>query len=1121
MDHLHAIARVAACETRLLWRTWTFRLSFGFAAFVLFVYNLLMSAPGVNAPHHFVSLPGGFALGNAKLLNLYLGAVAAFLATEFVKRDRQDDSAETVFVHSFTNLDYVAGKLLGVASLFALLEVLVLAIAAVLHRFFAPAPFSWQPYVLAAVAAALPTLVFTIGLAVLLVTLLRSQAVVLVIMVGLGMLSLTVVGYRFHYILDTFAFHIPLMWSDFVGTGNREQLLLVRGTHLLFGLACMAATPLLSRRLPQSRPANAAAATVAAACLAGAVWTGTTYLEACRADEPYRDLLRQLSRAASGEPAPSVTGYRLEVAPEGRRLRVASELVVRNDTGLRLDTLLFTLNPGLRVEALGAGSQPLAYRREESLLRVAWPGGLAPGDSVGLELAYAGTVDGRACYLDVEEERYEGPYRFWIHTVPKAYAAATPDFLLLTPESGWYPRGGVPPGAAFPAAGQRDYARFEIAVRLRPGMTAFSQGAAEVDSAAGVCRFRPEEPLSQASLTVGRYEVRRLEVDGVTYALAYHPGHAYFDAYLDSVAGALPGLVRELRAQYEAALGLEYPHPRFSLVETPIQFYAYERLWTVAQESVQPELVYLPEMGALCEGADFRRQRHRSRYSQEWANQAETAEALQSDFVRTFATLELLGLQDPGSTDLTMNEFLETRYRILPNFVSYVTHMSSSRWPVLGQAFEAYFRERVAPPENTGARRWVGLTRREEANLQLKGTSLAELLEMPGLERGMREAAIDVKGRQLLQLLAARVGPERFTRELTRLVRDHRYRGLSGEEFTAFAAGLGLDRPEALIEGWYRDARLPGYQIEKAESYLVRDGERTRTQVELTLTNPTAVDGLVEVGFRYRQTVTVPWWLRRGPQADFRRVVSMPAGSRRQVGITVDRPVAELMVDTYASLNLPSLITQSWPEQQLRRGARARTGDELTWMADDPPPAAAVYVVDNEDAGFAVRDSEPPNWLRLLLVQAFRLQERKVPYEGLRVWEAPRSWVPTTDQRFYGRFVLSALYKQAGDGRSSASWRAEIERAGDYDVYFYLGAVDELRGGRRRHGPWRSDNRINLRVEHEGGWEPVELDLSRAEAGWTYLGNFHLAAGAAQVDLTDRATSRAVIADAVKWVERI
>jgi hypothetical protein len=1119
--HPYVIGTIARCEARLLWRSGAFRLSIGFALFVLVFYNILMNAPGVNAPHLFIALPGGLPLGNVKLLNLYLGVVAAFLATEFVKRDRQQDTVQTMLVHCFTNVDYVFGKVLGVVAVFATLEVVVLLVAGVLQYFFAPAPISWQPYAVALFVAALPTLIFTVGLAVLLVTLLRSQALVFVIMVGLGMLILTVLGHRYHYFFDTFAFHIPLMWSDFIGMGNEPQLLWVRATHLLFGLGCIALTPLFSSRLSQSNWANGTTALLAIACLSGAIWSASTYWQDRWQAQEYRAALRAASERAASLAAPTIRRCRLQVEHQGHRLSAVAELVVANDNTEPLDTLVFTLNPGLVIDDITQAGTSLAFHRQEHVVHVAAGRPLAAGDSCSVRLRYSGTIDERFCYLDVERKRLQQGYRFWLHSVAKVYAVVRPEYLHLTAESGWYPRGGLPPGTAFPAAGHREYANYEIQVGVPPGWTAFSQGEARVDSVTGTYHFRSQTPLPQVSLTMGRYETRSIDVEGISYRLAFHPGHDYFDSYLDSVAEALPELIPELKNEYEAALGLSYPHQRLSLVEVPIQLYAYQRLWTVAQESVQPELVFLSEMGVLCDGADFRRQRRRSRASQERANQAETAKDLQSDYLRTFVTLDLTGLQAPDFSQIRNNSSVATRYLILPNYVSYVTHLSSGRWPVLNTAFESYFRERVAPPQNTQQRRWRGLTSREEANLALQEESLAELLADEELDRGRREAVIDAKGTHLLQLFAAGAGAKHFGARLEQAVAESRFRGFAERELIDFMTDVGVADPEQLMDRWYETVDTPGYEMGEVESYLVRDGERTRTQMSVEVTNPTTVDGLVKISLRYREDGVQPRWLRLEAQADDQRVAAIPATSRVRLQFLVDQPVAELVLDTYVSRNIPAVITIPFAEQTLRRRATPKESVVVRLLADDPEPETAEYIVDNEDAGFQVHGAEQANWLRRLLVDAFDLRDRRSPYSALRPWDAPGIWEPTTERHFYGQFVLSGYFKRPGDGRSMVSWRTEVDRAGEYDIYFYCGPLDELRQGRRQRGRWRNENSLDLRVYHDGGVDEVKLDAAAVDEGWNLLGTFHLNAGPTHVELTDLADGRVVIADAVKWVERI
>jgi len=1118
--HPFVIWTVAVYEARLLWRSWAFRLTIGAALIYLIFLDVILNIPATQPPHFFRSLSGNLPLVNVRLLGMALGMISTLVATEFVKRDRQQDTVQTSYVHSFSNLDYVLGKVLGVGWAFVALQLIILACVAVVHRFFVPLPFAWQPYVLFTLFGTLPTLAVMIGLSVLLVTILRSQALVFVLMMGLAMLCLTVLGFRYNYYFDVLGFHIPMTWSDFVGLGNLEQLLVVRGTHLLFGIACIAATALLSRRLRQSTSANLVAALIMVGCLSGAAWLSVQYWQGHTTDAQYRQHLRDLSAAATLESTPSVTSYDLEVEHHGSQIGVRAALEMVNSTKVTLDTLLLTLNPGLVVEEIRIDGELAEFTRDHHLLRVNSAPPIAQGATRRLDIQYAGQIDERFCYLDVDKERIDKAYRLLLITVPKRYAFITPDYLHLTPESAWYPVAGIAPGAAFPLAGQRDFSTYRLRVAVPSAWTAFSQGATSIDTVAGVVKydFRHEKPLPQISLTAGVYEVRQITVDDIDYRLAVHENHTYFDSYLDSVSSVLPELIREFRNGYEVDLDLTYPHPRFSLVEVPIQIFAYRRLWTTAQETVQPELVFLPEMGTTCVGCDFARQKRRSKFRQEWANQAESAATLQSDYLRTFVLVDLLRMRDPGSTNLSRNGFLESGWEVLPNYLSYTTHLSSPRWPVLNYALEAYFRDRVTPPENVGARRWIGMTDVERANLLLQRTDLEQLLAQEGEEdENIRAKAIRARGRQLLQLFAANVGPEAFAERVTAWVEEHKHQQMTQAQLLQFVDQLGVQNPEEAIDAWYRATHLPGYELERAETFLVLEGERTRTQVEVDLSNPTAVDGVVAVSFRYRQVDAVPWWQQNEGQADYTQMVSMPAGTRKKLGILLDRPAAEMTIDTYVSRNIPSMMQTPFNEATLRRDAVAHADEIIEKIADDPPPEVTEYVVDDEDDGFEFVMGQKPNWLRRAVVDLFDLEEQEVNYRAMRWRDAPGTWQATTDQRFYGRFVLSGRYKRAGDGRSGVAWQTEVARAGDYELYYYCGPLEEMK---REHRRQRVDNQLTFLVHHDEGPEETVLDLGEAQEGWNELGTYRLAAGTARVELSDKIGGRAVVADAIKWVEQ-
>jgi hypothetical protein len=310
---------------------------------------------------------------------------------------------------------------------------------------------------------------------------------------------------------------------------------------------------------------------------------------------------------------------------------------------------------------------------------------------------------------------------------------------------------------------------------------------------------------------------------------------------------------------------------------------------------------------------------------------------------------------------------------------------------------------------------------------------------------------------------------------------------------------------------------LPGYELERAETFLVLEGERTRTQVEVDLSNPTDVDGVVAVSFRYRQVDAVPWWQQNERQADYTQIVSMPAGTRKKLGILLDKPAAEMTIDTYVSRNIPSMMQRPFNEATLRRDAVAHVDEAIEKIADDPPADVTEYVVDDEDDGFEFVMGQKPNWLRRTVVDLFDLEEQEVNYRAVRWWDAPGTWQATTDQRFYGRFVLSGRYKRAGDGRSGVAWQTEVARAGDYELFYYCGPLEEMKRENRHQ---RVDNQLTFLVHNDDGREETVLDLGEAQEGWNQLGTYRLAAGMARVELSDKTGGRSVVADAIKWVEQ-
>ena len=1137
MKNLYTIWRIALYEAKLLFRSWGFRIFSGLGLVILTLINIGIGTTVIPTPYFFHSLSGSLPLNSIKLFNVFQGIIAAFLATEFFKRDRKHDTTQVVFARSFSNVEYTLGKAAGILGVFAVLNIAVVLITFVIHLFFSKTLFAWLPYLLYPLLISLPTVVFIVGISILLVTLVRSQAVVFILMLGYSFLVLVFIGSELFCLFDSFAFYQPLIYSDFIGMGNLGPLLLVRGVYLFLGLGFILIASLLSRRLRQSTAPNIGAGIISLVCILLAVFLGYGFIKGKLAGREFRDRLKASGSSVIDLPTASVTQCDIQLQHEGDEITANAKLEILNSTANPLDAILLTLNPGLRVHEVSGDQGKFQYRRDDHLLKVFPASPLKADESVRLSVSYSGIIDERYCYLDVTEEQMESRYRLWLYDIPKRYAVVTPGYVILTPESGWYPVSGLPPGAAFPSSVKRDFVKFSLSVTAPQGMTAISQGEPVIESSGDrlTYSFKPKTLLPQISLTMGNYEQRRIEVDKVVYSLYTLPGHDYFTPYFDQLGDALPGLIRELKNEYEVVMGLEYPYGQLSLVEVPIQFFSYQRLWTSAQEMVQPQVVFLPEMGTLCSGADFHTAERMSRRMRGRRNMPSSPKETQTFFFHRFFRSDFMGMERGFRGFLrgtgiggVLQANVEPRFELFPNFVSYVTYLSSSRWPVLHYALESYLKGQASSTPPMFMRFFRGLSTEEETNLLLKGNSLSGLLGDSSLDTETLSAALQAKGSYLMSLLEAKLGKGDFKKAITGFISSHGFRTISENEWTGFITSLGnIDLP-GILDAWYNETLIPGFLVENMESYQLIDGERTRTQVKFRVTNPTDVEGIIKISFRFRRGFG-PGFMRGQAQEDYSRVLSVPGMTVKEVGLVIDQPPAVMTIDTYISQNIPSAATVFFRDLKLKRDEQPLEVELSRPYEKAVPGAGREYVVDNEDPGFEIPGKAEENWLRRTLRRLFGSSAGDAAYIGFDVFRPPANWSPATFQDFYGRFIRSGFFKKSGNGQSKVAWNVELEESGDYDVYFYYegsaGIPPFLRRGRDRgrERPGPPDRRRGKKyflIYHEDGVEEVQVDLGEAETGWNHLGTYRLTSGKNRVEMTDNNDTGYVTADAVKWVKK-
>ncbi|MCX6563356.1 MAG: hypothetical protein NTU60_07090 [Candidatus Aminicenantes bacterium] len=1103
MKSISVLWSIARYEMLLMSRSWAFRI---FSILALSVATLITVAVALPRDATFFfnrAMPGAFPLLAIKLFNVFLGLMSVFLATEFLKRDRKQDTSQVYFTHSFSNAVYILGKFLGIFFLIFSLLLLVLVFIGVIHIFFSRTPFAWQPYVLYVLFFSLPTVLFMVGLSVFLGSLIKSQAVVYLIALVYTFFVLVVAGPNAFFAFDSFAYYMPVMYSDFIGLGNLSDLLLLRGAYLVLGLALILGSTLLMKRLRQASWLSRAAAGLVVGLTVMAVSFLAVYMRGKTAAVAFRTEIKAQSVESAGRPAMTLDACDIRMKTEGRSISAEADLTLANRTGAPIETVLLTINPGLKVGAIRGPSAPLAFEQKNHLITIRPGPSVEPGGDIRLTLSYAGEIDERYCYLDIDDGRYWSPLHFWLVTVPKRYAVVTDSFIHLSPESGWYPRAGLPPALLFPKTVKQDFSRYSLSVTVPAGLTAVSQGAV-TETASGrdkVFRFQSENPLPQISLTAGSYERKSIAVDGTDYSLYTLTGHDRTTPLLSELKADLPAIIKQVRNEYEVLLGLTYPYKRFALVELPIQVTSYNRLWNTAQEQVQPEIVLLPEMGALCTGADFRSvqrqmlgpgagqpaapaakagaagasaarggQAARARAAGGGRGQAASVtpkdlqRALLNRFIRsnlTELTMPMNVLFRAGLLGIQFEMNSESRFGIFPQFVTYATHFAAPDWPLLDYVIEAYLRGRVSVQAGPGLRLFQTTTIQEEISKVLADHSLAELLAAGDRERWPLPSILEAKSKQLLALIQSKLGQKDFEAKLTEWLKGLRFQAVPKAAARDFFKSLGELDLDGLFARWANDKGLPGYVFDDLQSYRVVVKEKQKAQLKFRVANPTDTGGVIKIEYISRGAmgggrmgggagggIVVVGGAGGGGNVTFvggagaaaeRRYYVVPARTVKEIGLVLDQPAVMTTIDTYISRNLPASFNLPFLTTPAQPGAAAFDGEIERPYDQGEMGAAGEYIVDDEDPGFKLPEGERENWLRRLIRKTFPASvDETSEYAALRdLLSPPGQWTPVIMQNFYGRFVRSSYLKRAGNGQSRVTWSADIKEAGDYDLSFY------------------------------------------------------------------------------------
>ncbi|MCU0462621.1 MAG: hypothetical protein MUF36_11525, partial [Bacteroidales bacterium] len=452
MTLLHNIRTVARYEATTLRRSWFFRL-FSIVSLLIFsILNIGFFSPVGDESWELVSIPSSVPLLNLYLLNIAQSIVVIFLAADFLKRDKKVDTNEVLYTRSMSNLEYVMGKTAGILRLFLGLDIIILLIGLIINIISKSMTIDWLSYLYYLIIICVPTILFSLGLAFMMMSLIRNQAITFLILLGIAALDMFWLWYRFGS-------------SSIIGFDNLDMILNQRLIYFFLGMSLVLATVLLFKRLPQAKTHTVISVVFMIVFFAGAgICAFNTY-------SSYKDILEEKNltietgKQFEERDFASLTDADIDITHKGKSIEATAKLKFTNHNNRNLTGYLFSLNPGLKVTAVASGGKELKFSQTHNILEIDPGRFLVPGDCDSVVISYAGTINEAFCYPNYIDNIKETPFRAVMLNINKRQAFLTDRYVLLTPETQWYPVPGLNYYPSNPARIKVDFTNYSLRVR--------------------------------------------------------------------------------------------------------------------------------------------------------------------------------------------------------------------------------------------------------------------------------------------------------------------------------------------------------------------------------------------------------------------------------------------------------------------------------------------------------------------------------------------------------------------------------------------------------------------------------------------------------------------------------
>lgn len=1105
-------------------------------------------------PHGFSDdeMTAGYTIST--MMNAFVAVVSIgmiFLSFDIRARNIRNRISEVVDSLPASNIEILLGRLVGVfivlliPSLIFLVLVTVYEIVAELvgTRF----QLGLRPISVLSLITwnLIPNLIFFSALVACLVSLVRFRLLVAIIALG--------VLYGFNWIESYIPVRFQESLSQFGGSalvpsdlapvfvtpaiiGNKCAILFVSFALILFAASMY----------PRTDQRRKTTTTCGVAASAFAIFTLLGLISAVLGMENQKEDWLREHRSLSPTAFPDVQHLRgiADLHP-GRKININVTLTVQTPTMNTTDSVIFSLNPGYKIEQLSIDGEKISdYSFNAGILKI--PTDRLPDVSHDIRVQATGKPDDRFAYLDQARDFRRFPKRS-ARQLGLKNSIFHRDYVALMPGAVWYPISGSAVDRDVPELQRRDLFTTDLEVSLPRNWQIATVGKREVKESQkrDTYKFASKAPVPEIALLASDFDRRTTTIEGVEFEVLFSKKHLQNLDTLSPFTDLIDQWVAE-RIKNVHASSLSYPYKVFYVVEVPSNLRIYGGGWRMDTVLQPPGLMLVRESNFPTEQFEHVVARERS---YEWYSKAEQDERVirvfyeyfRDDsqggspfvgFARNFVSHQVSAtgrgatvlqyLLDQLSNQLTTKTDSFSVIS-LAEFYKSVPYVGYGETPDVDPNSRSYrIRSNVATLPST----WEVMNRTPLFDLDFSSNPIPSY------------RTLLAKGHALARSMIDYYGSDKIGKFLEQLVRNYQAQSFTREEFVDAAAEVGLDFDE-WVRPWLEDTALPGYLTTTPSVLRLEDQEEDRTnyQTNFVLHNAEPTSGLVRVFWEDREEDehNARWprgeYFNSGP-------LFLPGHQSKRIAISSEYPLGGIWIEPYLAHNrtvfevlIPPAAEKIVPEIPVLPVAT-----DIEWQ----PPKSDVVVVDDLDPNFSIVK-------RTVGAQSFSvfdtvLHSSKIEREydqGLFVSPAPRFgvWTRMYSASGYGLYRRTFAPIVQGDQTSAARFAANLPYNGRWNleifipknafssVYYggwseFLGVVfDDNRFVSRNANPHAPDEHYRLVIKESNSDRDEKFDVANANEGWNEVGTFELSSTDVEVFLSAWAGHEeiTVYADAIRW----